>query len=1105
MKTTAGMLMCAAILITVCVLAPTVNALCADPSPLTTGSSINILLLIWVDAPYGLFTGDILSTTATSIPGYGISFSQPYLLGISMYGQCAQFSADALSSIIASKAGALGGSMFQVVDKFFIVLFFLLSMVVDSMRAHGPLPLPNGQSVTMNFVYFNLANKVLPTIPGVLSADQAQWDYSLDKLYNGYPIFLATTALPTVPGSFTFPGLAQYGLPAGDAFKLVSTDPNVLMATFGVSTPFTFIVPPALFLTDASVALANLFENALSAVIVHPFLGDREAFECDGLPAAVSLTPDCAARNRTEGVRRFNVMHSTLFDTTTNQYAALDYFHTLGIRSVVLIFEPFLPGATGGYWTAQASVQYAKQLNIKVLAQISLEDGTAECVIDTLTSQLPSYCAPADIAKTGQVQVFGDQQTPYQMALNITGLAPEALIIAGTPTSAAAWAIGELFRGFQQIDYTPQMVSFGGGMEAIVANFMPNGAADMVNMWNTKPFDPMLNGPSYRNEGSKSDFQLFPATKDLDSPAVFTAEYEKRYGPARVGGAHPFYSSSVAANSVPAIAFATLERVQKMIETGMSRDAPTLISLGKGMSCPGMYGQVRWDEYGRTQRVNEVLQQQLANGSTKILAPYSIGQPVTYPLPTWKERSFTPHGSANGYSDTNEKILLAITSIAIAALAGLLVVVMLNWREPVIRASTPSFAVTSIVGCIIMCASNYFAMLDPSSQDCAASAWLLTVGFSAIFSSLFIKTFRIWRIFGRKQLQVLKMRDQDLLMAVGAFILIDIIINAAWIGAGGMQSSRVMVDPDRPAYDYLHCETTSADLGAIAAHLAIKGGMLLFGVVLTYSVRNVPSQFNESVWLGVALYNCVFILSFGLPIIATGIGGRSSVYLIRGFIIIFIACSTIGLLYIPKILVLMNKNGGDSSGFVTKVGGTTTVAGEGAKSMVSQLASHGSSDESNRPLTRTQTKGPHSQTPAFNGRKTSDAARQQGTPVHGASSRAAHLVINASGGGNSSAPMGTPVRTPQRSPITIQGSPISPSQLPTFDDLPPAENLPGSPNADTEGRTAHVGNGSKGDNYRLHVLSTELDATKLEEVDEQPYLDQSAPRTTGSPISPTIQ
>jgi hypothetical protein len=877
----------------------------------------------------------------------------------------------------------------------------------------------------------------------------------------------------------------------------VSTDPSVLMATFGVTEPFTFIIPPALFLTDASIALANLFENNQSAVIVHPFLGDREAFQCDGLPEKTSLTPDCAARNRTEGVRRFNVMHSTLSDTTTNQFAALDYFHTLGITSVVLIFEPFLPGATGGYWTAQASVAYAKQLNIKVLAQISLQDGTAECIADPLTNQLPAWCAPEEIAKAGQVQVFSDQQTPYMMAQNITGLSPDALIICGTPTSAAAWATGELFRGFQQIGYTPQMVSFGGGMEGIVANFMPNGAADMVGMWNTKPFDPMLSGPSYHNEGSKSDFQLFPSTKTMDSPAVFTAEYEKRYGPTRAGGAHPFYSSGVAANSVPAIAFATLERVQKMIETGMSKDAPTLLALGKGMSRPGMYGQVRWDEYGRTQRVNEVLQQQLATNSTKILAPYSIGQAVTFPLPTWQERVFTPSGAANGYTSTNEKILLAITTLAIAALAALLVAVMFNWREPVIRASTPSFAITSILGCIIMCASNYFGMLDPSNEDCAASAWLLTVGFSAIYSSLFIKTFRIWRIFGRKQLQVLKMRDQDLLLAVGAFILIDVIINAAWLGAGGLKSSRVTVDPDRPAYDYLHCETTTTDLGAIAAHLAIKGGMLLFGVVLTYSVRNVPSQFNEAIWLGVALYNTVFILSFGLPIIASGVGGRTSVYLIRGFLIIFVACSTIGLLYIPKILVLVNKSG-DASGFVTKIGGTTTMGGD--KSLASQV---GSSDESNRPVTRTQTKGPHSQTPVLHGRKGSDASRQPGTPVM-ASSRAAHLAINASNG-NSAAPMGTPVRTPQRSPMAINATPISPSTgvVPRFE-LPPAEDLPGSPNV-TEGpggRTAHVG--AKGDHYRPspHGLSTDLDATKLEEVEENAYLDHYVTPDT-NPASPT--
>lgn len=85
------------------------------------------------------------------------------------------------------------------------------------------------------------------------------------------------------------------------------------------------------------------------------------------------------------------------------------------------------------------------------------------------------------------------------------------------------------------------------------------------------------------------------------------------------------------------------------------------------------------------------------------------------------------------------------------------------------------------------------------------------------------------------------MKDSDLLLALGAFMAVDVLINAAWQGSVGMRSMRVTVDPLRPSYDYLTCDY-SESLGAVYAHIAIKAGLLLVGVALTWAVRHVPSQ-----------------------------------------------------------------------------------------------------------------------------------------------------------------------------------------------------------------------------------------------------------------------
>src|SRR5687767_12443234 len=129
----------AAILLLLCLPAPTHAIACVDPSPLTHGSVIHVALLVYVDGhPHGVLPAGIdpVDTPATTESGYGTSFSQPYMLGIDLF--------------------------------------------VRKMRAANPMPLPNGQSTSFNFVYINMANAPVYGDPA-LTPNITQFDFSLDK------------------------------------------------------------------------------------------------------------------------------------------------------------------------------------------------------------------------------------------------------------------------------------------------------------------------------------------------------------------------------------------------------------------------------------------------------------------------------------------------------------------------------------------------------------------------------------------------------------------------------------------------------------------------------------------------------------------------------------------------------------------------------------------------------------------------------------------------------------------------------------------------------------------------------------------------------------
>lgn len=534
---------------------------------------------------------------------------------------------------------------------------------------------------------------------------------------------MALAGVASVPGTPAAPG--------GIFEKILSTDPVLLQAEFGIDKPFTFVVPPPLLGVDD---LVNMVEDARSHIIVAPFLSGVESHVCD---PANPLTADCTSaqfgRNRKEGARRFHTQFSTLVDGSVNHQVVMEQFYQLGVRSIALI-QVDSPVVSFSRYAAPFTVQAAEQLNIRVAAQYSLETGHCPEAAN---------CPPVtpDERNKFQDMVWPRNQTAAMVAAELSALNPDALCILQSSTGGA-WSIGQLFAAMRAIGWTPKAVSWGGSVEQSTQAFM-SAPDDLHWTMSTRPWDPQQKGPRYKNKISETNFELIAANATHDGPARWLDAFEADYGFGSQPG-HPFphpmyipYQVSV----VPVVAYGTMMLVQKLVETAMTASVEGLLAAAPQVSAPGVYNQVQFDRYGRTAPVNEVLVQYTnVAGGTQLLAPVNIGVPAVYPLPTWKERVYAPEW----YAQADEKILVAINSVCIALALVLAVLVLVHYRTPVIRAATPSFCLVIILGGVIMMTSNYFNTLVVNDAHCAAQVWLLTIGFSTIYGALFIKTFRIW-------------------------------------------------------------------------------------------------------------------------------------------------------------------------------------------------------------------------------------------------------------------------------------------------------------------------------------------------------------------------
>lgn len=200
-----------------------------------------------------------------------------------------------------------------------------------------------------------------------------------------------------------------------------------------------------------------------------------------------------------------------------------------------------------------------------------------------------------------------------------------------------------------------------------------------------------------------------------------------------------------------------------------------------------------------------------------------------------------------------------------------------------------------LIGYIYM----FTLMADQNKSTCIAQIWMIGYAFILMFGSLFTKTWRIWRItVEAEQRKRVKITDWFLLQLVGFMILAETIYLAIWTGAGAPRPESVQ-DPLSNDDLKLVCHSPSAMWSALL--IAVKSVLLFGGVYLTWRVRNVPKEFNESKTIGVAVYTVAIVAVIAIPIIVTLGNLPTAVFLIKALAVWLSVTASLLILFVPKL------------------------------------------------------------------------------------------------------------------------------------------------------------------------------------------------------------
>ncbi|XP_078355028.1 putative G-protein coupled receptor CG31760 [Oculina patagonica] len=226
---------------------------------------------------------------------------------------------------------------------------------------------------------------------------------------------------------------------------------------------------------------------------------------------------------------------------------------------------------------------------------------------------------------------------------------------------------------------------------------------------------------------------------------------------------------------------------------------------------------------------------------------------------------------------------------------------------------------------------------QPSKVRCILEPWLHHVGFSLVYGSLALKTWRVVLIFRVRSARKVAITDSVLLRRLSAIVLLYLSYLTVWMV---IQPPSVEQGITADKLKYERC--TKGWFGYII--LAADFVVLAWGMWLSFKVRKAPQVYNESRFISYATYNAMFIMCFINVLSAVLRNGSSpTVAYAMEFAYVHVTASvTLVLLFSHKIcLVMAMRNDyrrtapqnnilsvNSMGGRLTEVLDTTTLGGE---------------------------------------------------------------------------------------------------------------------------------------------------------------------------------
>ncbi|KAL7030586.1 hypothetical protein ACKWTF_006714 [Chironomus riparius] len=252
------------------------------------------------------------------------------------------------------------------------------------------------------------------------------------------------------------------------------------------------------------------------------------------------------------------------------------------------------------------------------------------------------------------------------------------------------------------------------------------------------------------------------------------------------------------------------------------------------------------------------------------------------------------------WTDT-ESIISISFSIFGTILSAIVLIIFIHYNNtPVVKASTRELCYIVLCGMIMSHLSIFSILAHPTTKICALSRTLPGISFSMIYGSLLIKTNRISRLLAisKKRFPTKKLKFMSPLSQIVLAFLLVTIESIIAIGMLIIEQPEIEFQYPRHLQTILVCKESPLTILAPLTFIFI---LILLNVFFAIKTRNVPENFNETKFVGFAIYTtCIIWLAF-FPIYY----GSEMQIITKCLCTSLSSIMTLAFMFFPKIYIIL--------------------------------------------------------------------------------------------------------------------------------------------------------------------------------------------------------